>query len=624
MGEVGPIRRRWLVLGLAALVLPASAHAQTPATVTAETARCAAYGAKRPGNDADRAMAAHLRQRFDAAGLQTSYEDFHLPIFTPSEERIEVVGAGARRVPGQAFAYSGTGSVEAEVVDVGVGRPSDYTGKDVKGKIVLVERNESYHRSSQLNEIVAHGGAAMLYVSGSPNNLVQAGAVRFAQDLPAPIPTVTVGADDGKSLRDAPEPLRMRITVRATREDRVGRNVIGIQRGTTYPDRYVVIAGHYDSWYGGAIDNCSSMGSLLQILDQTRDLKPAYTIVWGAWDAEEVGLVGSYDWVRRHQDLVPKIVLNENLEMVSAATYVGNGRLDFSAINLIFGTSSPAMNALAYGAASRNGFTPAPTTANGVRSISGGIIPTDLQPFYTQGVQGFSTFSSTPYYHPTQESPDKIDPPSHVRATSYLRDVLRDVQNVAPEALALREVPRVEITAPPTAAPGASVPVEVRVTDPNGEPVTGVAVKLNAQQRDWWPVAAGSARELGGGRYRWDLPAGATEPDLTHLTATVDTPTYAAQGFGAVDQRATTGALGQARCVSRRAFTIRLRVPRGTRSFKVTSTAGKLRLLKGRRQVRIDLRGTPPQTVRVTVTARTRGGRTVRDSRRYRTCVARR
>jgi len=45
-----------------------------------------------------------------------------------------------------------------------------------------------------------------------------------------------------------------------------------------------------------------------------------------------------------------------------------------------------------------------------VRSISGGVIPTDLQPFYTAGVQGFSTFSSTPYYHTTEDLPDKIDP----------------------------------------------------------------------------------------------------------------------------------------------------------------------------------------------------------------------
>src|SRR3712207_3120385 len=307
----------------------------------------------------------------------------------------------------------------------------------------MVDRNEAFHRSSQLNEVVAHGGAAMLYVSGSPDNLVQTGTVRFAQRMPAPIPTVTVGADDGRALRTQLRAggLKMRITVDAERIDGVGRNVIGVRRGTTHPDRYVVAAGHYDSWHGGAVDNCSSMGALLEVVEATKDVPPAYSIIFAAWDAEEIGLTGAYDFVQRHQDLIPKIVVDENFEMVSAATYVGGSRLDFSALNLVFGTTGPALNATIAEAAGRNGFAPAPTSANGVRAISGGIIPTDLQPFYSAGVQGFSTFSSTPYYHTREESPDKIDGTSLQRVTAFLRDFLLDVQRLPPEALPLREIP---------------------------------------------------------------------------------------------------------------------------------------------------------------------------------------
>src|SRR3712207_6252870 len=287
----------------------------------------------------------------------------------------------------------------------------------------MVDRNEAFHRSSQLNEVVAHGGAAMLYVSGSPDNLVQTGTVRFAQRPPAPVPTVTVGAVDGRALREQLNGggLRMRIAVEAERVDGVGRNVIGVRRGTTHPDRYVVAAGHYDSWHTGAIDNCSSMGALLEVLEATRDQPSPYSVIFAAWDAEEVGLTGAYDFVRRHPDLLPKIVVDENFEMVSAATYVGENRLDHSAVNLVFGTTGPALNGTIYESAGRNAFTPAPTSANGVRSISGGIIPTDLQPFYSAGIQGFSTFSSTPYYHTREESPDKIDNTRSEEHTSELQ-----------------------------------------------------------------------------------------------------------------------------------------------------------------------------------------------------------
>ena len=619
--------RRLVALVLAACAMSAAASSSaSAATAGEEMARCAAFGEKHPGSAADAAAAQWIEGRFRGAGLETSVEQFHLPAYVVHDVAIAVVGQGARPVPGETFAYGGTGTVEADVVDVGTGRSSDYAGKDAKGKIVMVDRNEAFHRTSQLNEVLAHGGVAMLYVSGSPNNLIQTGTVRFAQATPAPIPTVTVGADEGKALRSqlGGGGLRMRIRVDATREDAVGRNVIGVRRGTTYPDRIVVVGGHYDSWHGGAVDNCSGIGSMLSIIDATKTLNPAYTIVFGAWDAEEIGLVGSYDWVMRHQDLVPNVVVDENLEMTSAATYVGQSRLDYSAINLLFGTTSPALNAVAYEAAARNAFAPAPTTAAGVRSISGGIIPTDLQPFYAQGVQGFSTFSSTPYYHTVKDDADKIDPASHERVSAVLRDALVDLQNVPPDALAYREVPRVVVSAPPAAAPGAPVDVSVTVTDPAGRPVQGVPVKILVNQRDHWVAAEGFATETAPGRYAYTIPAGATEADRTAITATADQPTYIAQGFGFVDQRAggvlapASGGGGR-ECLSRRRIVAHAR--RSVHRVRARVSAGRVRV-RGHRIV-VDLRGVRRGAVRLRIRARDAHGRVVRERRTYHPCVRR-
>lgn len=74
-------------------------------------------------------------------------------------------------------------------------------------------------------------------------------------------------------------------------------------------------------------------------------------------------------------------------------------------------------------------------------------------------------------------------------------------------------------------------------------------------------------------------------------------------------------------CLSRRAFTIRLRGA-GLRSARVTvgGRAVAVRRRGGRLTARVDLRGTRRATVPVTVRARTRGGRVLRETRRYRTC----
>src|SRR3954454_16555707 len=217
-----------LSLRLALTLVLTSAVAAVPSAQAGiandEMTACAALGAKRPGNAAGRAMAARLEQRFRAAGLEVHHEDFHMPVYAVRGVSLQVLSPQPKTAPGETFAYGGAGVVQAEVVDVGTGRESDYSGVDAKGKIVMVDRNEAYHRTSQLTQVLAHGGLAMLYVSGSPDNLIQTGAVRFAQAPPATIPTVTVGKDDGSALRaqmntSPPTPLKMRIAVDAERTD---------------------------------------------------------------------------------------------------------------------------------------------------------------------------------------------------------------------------------------------------------------------------------------------------------------------------------------------------------------------------------------------------------------------
>ncbi len=101
-----------------------------------------------------------------------------------------------------------------------------------------------------------------------------------------------------------------------------------------------------------------------------------------------------------------------------------------------------------------------------------------------------------------------------------------------------------------------------------------------------------------------------------------------AKGVWPFEAPAGGGALGlpgTRRCVSRRNFTIRLR-PKGARlrSARVFVNGKRVRVLRGRRlRARIDLRGLPKGRVEVKVVARAADGRTVRETRRYRTCTPR-
>lgn len=90
-------------------------------------------------------------------------------------------------------------------------------------------------------------------------------------------------------------------------------------------------------------------------------------------------------------------------------------------------------------------------------------------------------------------------------------------------------------------------------------------------------------------------------------------------------QRGAPRLLGPRRCASRRRFTIRVREPRGVRlrsaRVYVAGRRVKVRRSHGRLRARVNLRGRPKGTFRVRVVAKTRSGRTIRGSRRYRTCI---
>ncbi|NDV79019.1 M20/M25/M40 family metallo-hydrolase [Dysgonomonas sp. 511] len=96
------------------------------------------------------------------------------------------------------------------------------------------------------------------------------------------------------------------------------RNVVGCIPGKN-TDEVVIIGAHYDhigitspnnlndSINNGADDNASGVSAVLQIAEAfiASGQKPERTVVFGFWDAEEIGLVGSYHFVNDHFDNVP-------------------------------------------------------------------------------------------------------------------------------------------------------------------------------------------------------------------------------------------------------------------------------------------------------------------------------
>jgi len=132
---------------------------------------------------------------------------------------------------------------------------------------------------------------------------------RFLQPLTGPVPQAWQGALPFR-YHVGPGPVRARLKVRTERGARAYHkiwNTIGIIRGAKYPDEWVVVGGHRDAWSPGARDNVSGTVSVLESARAfatvgQAGLRPARTILFATWDAEEWGLIGSTEWVEELED----------------------------------------------------------------------------------------------------------------------------------------------------------------------------------------------------------------------------------------------------------------------------------------------------------------------------------
>jgi N-acetylated-alpha-linked acidic dipeptidase len=107
-----------------------------------------------------------------------------------------------------------------------------------------------------------------------------------------------------------PGPARARLHVKTERGARAMHPIwdtFGMIRGARFPDEWVVVGAHRDAWSPGAADNISGTVTVLEAARAFAELaregrRPARTVIFATWDAEEWGLIGSTEWVEEMAD----------------------------------------------------------------------------------------------------------------------------------------------------------------------------------------------------------------------------------------------------------------------------------------------------------------------------------
>jgi len=105
--------------------------------------------------------------------------------------------------------------------------------------------------------------------------------------------------------------------------ERHGANVVGHIGGSRFPGRFIVITAHYDhvgvrngEVFNGANDNASGTAALFALGKYFSARRPANSLLFAAFDAEESGLRGARGFVAAPPVTASALAINLNMDMI--------------------------------------------------------------------------------------------------------------------------------------------------------------------------------------------------------------------------------------------------------------------------------------------------------------------
>lgn len=372
-----------------------------------------------------------------------------------TENRLLINGTASLEPP-VPYSFSASATVSAPVVFGGYGFDfsndtlvwNDFKAIDVKGRWVLVLRGDPdpdngqspYSSSSdERTKVLAakdRGAAGVLLVSGELFDKEDKPARTFydKSNADAGIPVIWISrkvaaalfdgsgttlADAEKSLNATlqPVPVGLRATVEATADVQLKKvatmNVVAVLRGNdpVLAHEFVVVGAHYDhlgmGGYGsgsrvpdttavhnGADDNASGVAAVMELAGYFahQKIKPARSIIFVAFGAEESGIIGSA-WFADHLPVgITKVKAMVNFDMI--------GRLNPETLSLSIGGTGTSvegesiLNEILAGSKLKASYSPE------------GYGPSDHASFYAKNIPVFyfNTGVHTDYHTPFDDA----------------------------------------------------------------------------------------------------------------------------------------------------------------------------------------------------------------------------
>ncbi len=297
---------------------------------------CDEFGSRFGGTEGEKLAANFIKEKLESYGLSNVHlEELPYEGWRRGTVSLEILEPIQKSIPCITLPHSPPADFEAELVDLEDGDPADFDARadEIKGNIVLttsevrpndvkrwVHRNEKYGRS------ILAGATGFIFVNHYPGYGPATGGV--GETGAGHIPAISVSYEDGKFLqRLLKRNGRVRLKIQSTDEieQMVSWNIIGELPGKKDPNEIVMLGCHYDGHdiSQGATDPASGAVAVLEaarVLGQYAPDLP-YTVRFALWGIEEIGLIGSTQYVQNHIDEMNNVRFYFNMDSAGALSH---------------------------------------------------------------------------------------------------------------------------------------------------------------------------------------------------------------------------------------------------------------------------------------------------------------
>jgi peptidase M28-like protein/PA domain-containing protein len=285
------------------------------------------FGSRFAGSPSGRMARDFILDKFRTYGLSDARsEAFDFLVWTRGDCQLQMLAPMQRTMRSAiSLVYSPDANhIHADVVDCGIGAEQDFTKHPsgaLKGKIAMVttanpENRPPIHRREKYGRAVAAGAIGFIYVNHKPGMLAETGSLRPGRL--AEIPAIGISYEDGWELSRWCKRGKVEVEMHVRNQAAPGQgyHVVGEVKGQS--DETLIAGAHYDGHdiSQGARDDGTGTVVVLELARILAPLKGQLkrTVRLIAFDAEELGVLGSGEYVKAHLHELGNVALMVNLD----------------------------------------------------------------------------------------------------------------------------------------------------------------------------------------------------------------------------------------------------------------------------------------------------------------------